>query len=147
VLILLSVWLGYPYVMLLCLASLKRIPPVYYEAAVLAGYGPVRRFIYVSLPLVLTPLKPVLIALFALNLHNFVLIYLFNQGQPVMADSLPVAGHSQLLLNYVYNVAFSASQNYALASAITSFGLVVLGGVAALGWRWLNREPRRGHHA
>ncbi|MCE2593317.1 ABC transporter permease subunit [Motilimonas cestriensis] len=134
----LSIWLGYPYVMLLVLASLKRIPAVYYEAAAVAGYGPLQRFFHVTFPLVLKPLKPVLVALFAFNLHNFVLVYLFNQGRPMMLDAFPAAGYSQLLLNYVYAIAFSAQQNYALASAITSFGLVLIGLVALAGWRWLN---------
>ncbi|MDO6524756.1 ABC transporter permease subunit [Motilimonas sp. 1_MG-2023] len=136
----LSIWLGYPYVMLLVLASLRRIPSIYYETAAMAGYGPIQRFIHVTFPLVIKPLKPVLVALFAFNLHNFVLVFLFNQGRPVMLDAFPVAGYSQLLLNYVYSIAFSAEQNYALASAITSFGLVLIGIVALGCWRWLNNE-------
>lgn len=140
----LGIWLGYPYVMLLAIACLRRLPNSYYEAAALAGFGPVRRFYYLTIPLIFKPLKPVLLALFAFNLHNFSLVYLFNQGMPVMADALPVAGHTDLLLNYVYNIGFSEQQNFALASAITTFGLCLLGGIAFVAWRWLGREPAWG---
>ncbi|MCE2572479.1 ABC transporter permease subunit [Motilimonas eburnea] len=142
-----SIWLGYPYVMLLALACLRRLPNDYYESAALSGYGPVRRFYYLTIPLTFKPLKPVLLALFAFNLHNFSLVYLFNQGMPVMADALPLAGHTQLLLNYVYSIGFSEQQNFALASAITTFGLCLLGAIAYGAWRWLGKDPAWGSQA
>lgn len=147
VLLCLSIWLGYPYVMLLSIACLRRLPKGYYESAAVSGYGPIRRYYYLTIPLTFKPLKPVLLALFAFNLHNFSLVYLFNQGMPVMADALPIAGHSQLLLNYVYSIGFSEQQNFALASAITTFGLCLLGSIAYAAWRWLGKEPAWGRTA
>ncbi|MDF1779218.1 MAG: sugar ABC transporter permease [Rhizobiaceae bacterium] len=49
-LILISVWQYFPFVMLAILARLQTIPEDLYEAAEVDGAGPIRRFIYVTLP-------------------------------------------------------------------------------------------------
>jgi ABC-type sugar transport system permease subunit len=49
------------------------------------------------------------------------LIYLFNAGGPPMANAPTPAGHTDILISYVYNLAFAGTRgvNYGFASAIT----------------------------
>jgi multiple sugar transport system permease protein len=50
--IIMSIWRGLGYNMLLFLASLQDVPEEYHEAAMIDGAGPVRRFFNVTLPLI-----------------------------------------------------------------------------------------------
>ncbi|RJG41979.1 maltose ABC transporter permease MalF [Motilimonas pumila] len=137
-----SVWLGYPYIMLLCIASLRSIPSVLYESARIAGHGIISQFLRITLPQLIKPLKPVLLALFALNLNNFVLVYFLTDGGPGIAGSFPSAGYTDLLLNYVFDTAFGAQQNYALAAAVTCLGLCFISVLAFFCWKALAPHNR-----
>ena len=69
--LLVNVWLGYPYMMLVCTGMLQSIPSAIYEASAIDGSGPVVDFFDLTLPLVLPPLMPILISSFAFNFNNF----------------------------------------------------------------------------
>lgn len=137
-----SVWLGYPYIMLLCIASLRSIPAMLYESARIAGHGVVSQFFRITLPQLIKPLKPVLLALFALNLNNFVLVYFLTGGGPSIPGSFPSAGYTDLLLNYVFDTAFGDQQNYALAAAVTCLGLCCISVLAFFCWKALAPHNR-----
>ena len=79
-----NVWLGYPYMMILCMGLLKAIPDDLYEASALDGATPMQNFFRITLPLLIKPLTPLLIACFAFNFNNFVLIQLLTNGGPNM---------------------------------------------------------------
>jgi multiple sugar transport system permease protein len=49
-LILISVWIYFPFVVMAILARLQSIDPELYDAAKIDGAGPIRRFVYVTLP-------------------------------------------------------------------------------------------------
>jgi multiple sugar transport system permease protein len=55
-----SIWRGLPFAMLIFLAGLQAMPRELYEAAAIDGAGPIRRFRYITLPL-LRPLIGVLL--------------------------------------------------------------------------------------
>src|SRR5258707_9089986 len=63
---------------------LQSIPPSIYEAGAIDGSNPLTDFFHITLPLVLPPLLPVLIASFAFNFNNFSVIYLLTGGGPKM---------------------------------------------------------------
>ena len=46
-----SIWRGLPFAMLIFLAGLQALPRELYEAAAIDGAGPIRRFRYITLPL------------------------------------------------------------------------------------------------
>ncbi len=77
-----NTWLGYPYMMILCMGLLKAIPEDLYEASAMDGAGPVQNFFKITVPLLMKPLTPLLIASFAFNFNNFVLIQLLTNGAP-----------------------------------------------------------------
>src|SRR5260370_3582586 len=129
--LLINVWLGYPYMMLICTGMLQSIPATIYESAAIDGSNPVLNFFYLTLPLVLPPLFPVLVASFAFIFNNFALIYLLTAGQPRMPGG-GLAREPDILVTYTYNLAFrDAGANYGLASAIATLLFFI---VAALSW-------------
>jgi maltose/maltodextrin transport system permease protein len=131
--LLVNVWLGYPYMMLVCTGMLQSIPSAIYEASAIDGSGAVVDFFKLTLPLVLPPLMPILISSFAFNFNNFNLIYLLTAGGPKMVGG-GIAGETDLLVNYTFNIAFRDSgTNFGLASAIATLLFIVVGFLA-----WIN---------
>jgi ABC-type sugar transport system permease subunit len=117
-----NLWLGYPYMMLISSGALASIPSDIYEAAVIDGASGWQAFRRITLPLVLVAVGPLLIASFVYNFNNFNLIYLFIQGGPPIAGASTQAGSTDILLSYVYKLAFESSGRgvlYGLASAIS----------------------------
>ena len=116
-----NTWLGYPYFMLLCMGLLQSIPKDLYEASALDGATPVQNLIHITLPNIIKPLIPLMIASFAFNFNNFVLIALLTNGSPDIIGASTPAGTTDLLVNYTYRIAFQDSgQNFGLASAIAA---------------------------
>jgi maltose/maltodextrin transport system permease protein len=101
-----NTWLGFPYMMILCMGLLKSIPEDLYEASAIDGAGPLYNFTKITLPLMIKPLTPLLIASFAFNFNNFVMIYLLTGGGPNMIGTTEPAGYTDLLVSYTYRIAF-----------------------------------------
>lgn len=122
-----NVWLGYPYFMLICMGLQKAIPHDLYEASALAGAGPLTNFFQITWPLIRKPLMPLMIAAFAYNFNNFVLIYLLTQGRPDFLDTTIPAGETDILVSYTYRIAFEdTGQNFGLAAAISTLIFVMV---------------------
>lgn len=132
-----NTWLGYPYIMILCMGLLKSIPSDLYEASAIDGASPIDNFFKITLPLMIKPLTPLLIASFAFNFNNFVLIQLLTNGAPDIIGSSTPAGHTDLLVSYTYRIAFEGGggQDFGLASAIATLIFIVVGGLALLNLR------------
>jgi maltose/maltodextrin transport system permease protein len=78
-----------------------------------------------------TPLAPLLIASFAFNFNNFVLIQLLTNGRPDIIGATTPAGTTDLLVTYTYRIAFEGSgQDYGLASAIATLIFLMVGALA-----------------
>ncbi len=119
-LIVINVWLAYPYFMLISSGALQAIPTDMYEAADIDGASPWQAFRNLTLPLLLVAVGPLLISSFTVNFNSFNVIYLFNSGGPPMVGTALPAGHSDILISYVYNLAFGRGLAlYGYASAIT----------------------------
>ena len=83
-----NVWRGLPFFAITILAGLMAIPKELYEAAEADGAGPVRRFWYITLPL----LKPVLgiVILFStiFTFSEFNIVYVLTHGGPINSTHL-----------------------------------------------------------
>ncbi len=136
--LLVNLWLSYPYFMLICSGALQSVPSEMIEAAVVDGASPWQRFWRIILPLLLVAVGPLLIASFTFNFNNFNLIYLFNAGGPPMANTPTPAGHTDILISYVYNLAFSGSRgiDYGFASAITIVIFFIVGAITLFQFRY-----------
>jgi ABC-type sugar transport system permease subunit len=126
--IFINLWLGYPYMMLICSGALQAIPQDMYEAAEVDGANGWQKFWYLTLPMLLVAVGPLLIASFTFNFNNFNVIYLFNSGGPPVPNSPTPAGYTDILLTYTYRLAFEGGRgaDYGFASAITIIIFVVL---------------------
>ncbi|WP_118987057.1 maltose ABC transporter permease MalF [Photorhabdus sp. CRCIA-P01] len=133
-LIIVNTWLGYPYMMILCMGLLKAIPDDLYEASAMDGAGPLQNFFKITFPLLIKPLTPLMIASFAFNFNNFVLIQLLTNGRPDRIGTTTPAGYTDLLVNYTYRIAFDggSGQDFGLAAAIATVIFLLVGALAII---------------
>ncbi|MEM8850786.1 MAG: maltose ABC transporter permease MalF [Pseudomonadota bacterium] len=115
-----NTWLGYPYMMLLAMGFLQAVPADHKKAAALEGASSVRVFFTITLPQIIPPFLPLLIASFAFNFNNLVLIFLLTRGLPDIPGTVIPAGQTDILASFTYRLAFdNAGQQFGLAGAIT----------------------------
>jgi ABC-type sugar transport system permease subunit len=136
--IIVNLWLSYPYFMLICSGALQSISEDFYAAAKVDGANAWQRFRHITLPLLLVGVGPLLIASFTFNFNNFNLIFVFNAGNPPIANAPTPAGHTDILISYVYNLAFSGNRgvNYGFASAITIIIFLIVGAITLFQFRY-----------
>ncbi|MCX4386780.1 ABC transporter permease subunit [Micromonospora peucetia] len=138
--ILVQLWLGYPYMFLVATGALQAIPKELTEASSVDGASPWQSFRAVTLPLLLVALSPLLIASFAYNFNNFNAIYLTTEGGPFPADN-PTAGATDLLITYTYRLAFGAQgAQFGLAAAVSIFIFTIVAVVSAVSFRRTRKQ-------
>ncbi len=144
-----NVWLGYPFIMVLCTGLIKSVPADLYEASAIAGAGPLTNFWRITAPLIVKPLMPLLISAFAFNFNNFVLISLLTDGRPDYLNTKLPAGTTDILVSYTYRIAFTdAGANFGLAAAISTviFFLIAILSLVNLKLTQSKDTPRKGGH-
>ncbi len=119
--ILVNIWIGVPYTLLLCSGILLNIPTDYYEAARIDGAGAARIFFDITLPYMMHVTAPYLITQFVGNINNFNVIWLLTGGGPV--DNLNYGGGSgaqstDLLVTWLYRLTTDQNPRYNVASVI-----------------------------
>jgi arabinogalactan oligomer/maltooligosaccharide transport system permease protein len=133
--LLVQLWMGYPYMFLVCTGALQSIPADLREAAAVDGAKPLYAFRTVTFPLLLIALAPLLITSFAFNFNNFNAIYLVSEGGPFPADN-PRIGATDLLITYTYRLAFgSQGAQYGFAAAVSIFIFLIVAVVSIIGFR------------
>ena len=136
--LLVQLWMGYPYMFLVCTGALQSIPSDLKEAASVDGAKPFYAFRTVVFPLLLVALAPLLIASFAFNFNNFNAIFLVSEGGPFPADN-PSIGSTDLLITYTYRLAFGAQgAQYGFAAAVSIFIFMIVAAVSIIGFRRTN---------
>ncbi len=123
--ILVNIWIGMPYTLLICSGILINIPADYYEAAKIDGAGSVRIFFNITLPYMLQITAPYLITQFVGNINNFNVIWLLTNGGPV--DNVNYGSGTQaqatdLLVTWLYRLTTDQNPKYNVASVI---GIVI----------------------
>lgn len=135
--ILVNMWLSYPYFYIVSSGALQALPSEILDAAAVDGASAWQRFSRITLPLLLRIVSPLLVASFAFNFNNFNLIYIFNEGNPPIAGSPIPAGHTDILISFVYKLAFSSAQaDYGLAASISIVLFVFVGLITWLQFRY-----------
>jgi arabinogalactan oligomer/maltooligosaccharide transport system permease protein len=134
--ILVNLWLGFPYFYLVSSGALQAIPTELSEAAAIDGANGRQIFSKITLPLLLQILTPLLIASFAFNFNNFNLIYLLTGGGPRDETAGEIAGATDILISYTYSIAFgSYIQDLGLASAISVIIFALVASISLYGIR------------
>ncbi len=131
VILIVNLWLGFPYFYLISTGALQALPSDVQEAAQIDGANGRQIFRLIKLPLLFQILAPLLIASFAFNFNNFNLIYLLTGGGPTNVLAGETAGATDILITYAYKTAFgSAEQNLGLASAISVIMFLIVGALS-----------------
>ena len=117
--VIVNMWIGVPYSMLMCSGILMNIPNDLYESARIDGASPARRFFKITLPYMLFVTGPYLITQFIGNINNFNVIYLLSGGGPgdIMLYTDGAKG-TDLLITWLYKLSLGTDRNYKLASVI-----------------------------
>ena len=120
-LIMLNVYLSYPYFYVLASGALKSIPGELFEAAAIDGASPFTVTRKIIMPMVMRILAPLVLASICFNFNNFTLIWGFNQGMPAMADTAIPMGYTDLLISFIFRLGFSSSSaaDYGFVASIT----------------------------
>ena len=134
--LIMNLWLGFPYMFLITTGALQAIPADLAESASIDGASAWQTFRQIKLPLLLVSLTPLLIASFAFNFNNFNLIYLLTGGGPTNLLDGEIAGATDILISYTYKIAFGTNiQNLGLASAISVIIFLIVASISLYGIR------------
>ncbi|MFH1846681.1 MAG: sugar ABC transporter permease [Candidatus Omnitrophota bacterium] len=114
-----SIWAGVGYNMILFLAGLQTIPHVMYEAAEIDGAGFWKKFFYVTLPLLKPTIVFVTMMSFVFSFQVFEQVYIMTGGQGGIGG---VLNSALTIVAYLYDKGFQKFQmGYASALAYIIF--------------------------
>jgi len=135
--LLVNLWLGYPYMMIVALGALQSIPHELYEASRVDGASRWQQFRKITLPMLLMPLAPLLVGSFAFNFNNFNLVYLLTGGTPPVPGTQTPAGATDILLSYTYRLSFEGQRGnqLGLACAVSVVIFLVIATISAINFR------------
>ncbi len=136
--LIIQLWLGFPYMFLIVTGALQGIPTDIYEAARVDGAGGIYRFWRITLPLLLISVGPLLIGSFAFNFNNFTIIDLYNEGGPPIAGAATPAGHTDIMISYTFRLAFAGGRgaDYGLASAVAIIIFIIVAAITLFNFRY-----------
>ena len=77
-----DVWRGMGYIMVIFIAGIMSIPPMYYEAAQIDGAGPWQRFYYITFPMLMPTLTVTTVLNVLYGLRVFDMIFSLTGGGP-----------------------------------------------------------------
>ena len=111
-------WLGFPFMMVVCLGALQSIPKELYDAADVDGATRWQKFRRITLPLLKPALFPAIIlgSIWTFNMFN--IIYLVSRGAP--------NGGTDILVIEAFRWAFERGDRYGYAAAYSALIFVIL---------------------
>lgn len=121
--IVINLWAGFGYFMMLSLGTMTAIPEDLFEAARIDGATGNQILRSITLPLVLYQTMPLIIMSFTHNINNFGVIYFLTAGEPTVADSTTtMAGGTDILVTWIYKLTITLMRyNYASVIAVLIF--------------------------
>lgn len=118
--VLVNIWIGVPYQMLIATGILMNIPEDMYESARIDGANPFQTFRKITMPYMLFVTAPNLITQFVANINNFNVIYLLTQDVYKTMDQKLANSNAKeidLLVTWLYRLT-QEYYNYKMASVI-----------------------------
>ncbi len=137
IILIVNLWMGYPYFMLLITGVLSTIPQSLYEAADIDGGSASQKFRYITLPFVIRATAPVIITTFTFNFNNFGAIYFLTGGGPrYRTAEIPQSlrgiepGQTDILISWIYSMAFESGDHdtYNLAAVYSILVFIIVAG-------------------
>ena len=130
--IVINIWIGIPYLMLIATGILMNIPADLYESSRIDGANAWQQYAKITLPYMLFITGPYLLTSFTGNMNNFNVIYLLTGGGPTNSAASGAAGsvgYTDLLVTWLFKITTGAEAQYYLASVV---GIMVFVVVAAI---------------
>ena len=127
--ILINIWIGIPYLMLIATGILMNIPADLYESSRIDGANAWQQYTKITLPYMLFITGPYLLTSFTSNMNNFNVIYLLTGGAPTNAAASGAAGSvgfTDLLITWLFKITTGAEALYYLASVVGIMVFVVV---------------------
>lgn len=128
--IIVNIWLGFPYMINVCLGGLQSVAPEYYESAKMDGASKFQCFKTITLPIVTKLSIPLVISTFAANFNNFGNIYMITQGGPARIDN-QFAGYTDILASTTYKMT-TWSNRYDLSATFSVLVFIIVGSLTLL---------------
>ena len=125
--VLINIWVGIPYQMLIATGVLMNIPTDQIEAAKIDGATPFQIFRHVTMPYILFIQGPALITDFVKNINNFNVIYLLTQDVYITTDQALANSHAKevdLLVTWLFRLT-NEYYDYKMASVIGIFVFII----------------------
>ena len=127
--IVINIWIGIPYLMLIATGILMNIPADLYESSRIDGANAWQQYTKITLPYMLFITGPYLLTSFTSNMNNFNVIYLLTGGAPTNAAASGAAGsvgYTDLLITWLFKITTGAEAQYYLASVVGIMVFVVV---------------------
>ena len=128
-LVLVNVWLGFPYFMALISGVMTTIPQEQYEAAQIDGANAFQQFRSITFPFILSATAPQLLMSVTFNFNNFNMIYFLTGGGPPNPN-FQMAGSTDILISWIFKLTLD-QRMYNYASALSIFIFVIIASVSA----------------
>lgn len=142
--ILINIWVGVPYQMLIATGVLLNIPQDMLESAQIDGATPWQSFWRITMPYMFAVTGPTLVTDFVRNINNFNVIYLLTQNSyttPDMAMATSNAKEVDLLVTWLFRLTQEQS-NYKMASVIGIFVFIICAIFTLVSFRFLLKGDR-----
>jgi arabinogalactan oligomer/maltooligosaccharide transport system permease protein len=128
-LVLVNVWLGFPYFMALISGLMTTIPQEMYEAAQIDGANVFQVFRKITLPFIIASTAPQILMSVTFNFNNFNMIYFLTGGGPPN-PSFQMAGSTDILISWIFKLTLD-QRMYNYASALSIFIFIIVASVSA----------------
>lgn len=132
--IVINMWLGIPYTMLMTSGILMNIPTDLYEAAKVDGTSPAKMFFKITLPYVVFVTTPYLISSFIGNINSFNTIFLLTGGGPSVVEGAYRAGETDLLVTWLYKLTID-NGDYNTGAVIGIFTFIITATITLIAYR------------
>ena len=125
--VVINLWAGFPYFMLLTLGTMTAISSDLFEASKIDGANGFQTFRKITLPLVLYQTAPLMIMSFTYNINNFGMIFFLTGGLPTMPDSTTTSAlGTDIMISWIYQLTVKLMKyNYASVLAVMIFVALV----------------------
>ena len=144
--ILINIWIGVPYQMLIATGVLMNLPSDQVESARVDGATPFQIFRKITMPYMLFVTGPALVTDFVKNINNFNVIYLLTQDvytttNQAMANSQ--AKEVDLLVTWLFRLT-QDYYNYKMASAIGIIVFIFCAVFTLIAFNWMIKGDKEG---
>lgn len=140
--IVINIWIGVPYQMLISTGVLMNIPADMIEAARIDGANPVQMFFRIKLPYLLSVQGPSLVTDFVKNVNNFNVIYLLTQDVFATHDQALAASNAKevdLLVTWLFRLT-QEYYNYKMAAVIGIMVFIVCAVFTVVCFHFINKK-------